>query len=213
VKRERDEFLRSLALVRKPVQRELKPEFDRAANPQVLQRTGTEDSKAPEKRQTRKTCLHGLKEALQPLEQPKAAPAPVKPEFERKAAKPPIDLTDAFNREVEARRDREDRDRDPRPRLRSRPIRNSNKPNSGYDQHHGRRLQDGIRQRHSAGCAVRILRLHGRSRPSHAQARCRNPQRYLQHPSPTTGSNGKRRTTRQSRNNPTALKIRRTFFQ
>ena len=107
VRRERDEFLRTLALVRKPAQRELKPEFDRAANPQVLQRTGTEDGKASKL----SNLFARWKEALVPAP-PKEPPAPVSPAFE-KAAKPPLDLTEAFNREVEMRRSSEDRDRDP----------------------------------------------------------------------------------------------------
>lgn len=108
--RQRAEFQRTLALVRKPVQREIKPEFDRAANPQVLQRTGTEDGKAPQ--QGGLTSIFARwKEALAPAPA-KEPPAPVTPTFE-KAAKPPIDLVDAFNREVEHRRSSEERDRDP----------------------------------------------------------------------------------------------------
>ncbi len=121
VKRERDEFLRTIALVRKPVQRELKPEFDRAANPQVLQRTGTEDGKVQEPSRaegaagtSQKGKLTSLfarwKEALVPAV-PKEPPTS-QPAFS-KAAKPPIDLVEAFNREVEMRRSGEDRDRDP----------------------------------------------------------------------------------------------------
>lgn len=70
-------------LLKKQPARVLKPEFDRAAQP-VHGRTGTEDGK------------------------------PLKETFDKalKAAKPPIDLTEAFNREVENRISREERDRD-----------------------------------------------------------------------------------------------------
>jgi hypothetical protein len=79
----REQFLQ-LVLKKQP-QRDLKPEFDRAAHGR--ERTGTGDGK------------------------------PLKATFDKavndKAAKPPIDLTAAFNREVENRISREDRDRDP----------------------------------------------------------------------------------------------------
>src|ERR1039458_8501927 len=121
----RAEFQRIAELVRKPPGRELKPEFDRVANP-VLERTGTDDSrgpqeakgaKAPEGNRQEKGKLVSLfnrfVESLHP--EPPQAPAPerlsVQTDFE-KAARPPIDLTEAFNREVENRRSREDRDRD-----------------------------------------------------------------------------------------------------
>lgn len=86
----REEFQRIAELVRKPPGREIKPEFDRVVKP-ALERTGTEDGRAPQ--------------ALAP------DPLRVRTDFE-KAVKPPIDLTEAFNREVENRRSREDRDRD-----------------------------------------------------------------------------------------------------
>jgi hypothetical protein len=70
-------------LLKKQPARVLKPEFDRAVQP-GRGRTGTEDGK------------------------------PLKETFDKalKAAKPPIDLTEAFNREVENRISREERDRD-----------------------------------------------------------------------------------------------------
>jgi hypothetical protein len=127
----REEFQRVRARViemprdRKPPERELKPEFDRAAQ-QVLQRTGTDDGRAPQGATGAKQddasqhekgklvrLFNHMVEGLHP-EPPKPTPAPVaaKPEFE-KAAKPPIDLTEAFNREVENRMSREERERDP----------------------------------------------------------------------------------------------------
>jgi hypothetical protein len=78
----REQFQKTLALLRKPPGRDIKPQFDRAAQPE--QRTGTT----------------GGGKAVTPKE-----------DFE-KAAKPPVDLTEAFNREVDQRRERENRDRD-----------------------------------------------------------------------------------------------------
>ena len=76
------EQFQQLVLKKQPA-RILKPEFDRAAQ-QARERTGTADGK------------------------------PLKESFDKalKAAKPPIDLTEAFNREVENRISREERDRD-----------------------------------------------------------------------------------------------------
>ena len=76
------EQFQQLVLKKQPA-RILKPEFDRAAQP-ARERTGTADGK------------------------------PLKETFDKalKAAKPPIDLTEAFNREVENRISREERDRD-----------------------------------------------------------------------------------------------------
>jgi hypothetical protein len=121
----REEFQRIAELVRKPPGRELKPEFDRVAKP-VLERTGTDDGRTPQeatgakaaegnKQQTGKLVslfnrfVHSLD--TEPP-QPAPAPLPVRKEFEN-AAKPPIDLTEEFNREVENRRSREERDREP----------------------------------------------------------------------------------------------------
>jgi hypothetical protein len=117
----REEFQRIADLIRKPPGRELKPDFDRAAKP-VLERTGTDDgrtqeAKAAEGNKQEKGKLVSLfnrfVESLHPEPpQPSApAPRPYRTDFE-KAARPPIDLTEAFNREVENRRRREDRDRD-----------------------------------------------------------------------------------------------------
>jgi hypothetical protein len=120
----REEFQRIADLIRKPPGRELKPDFDRAAKP-VLERTGTDDgrtqeattAKAPEEKKQQKGKLVSLfnrfVESLnpEPPQPPAPAPRPYRAEFE-KAASPPIDLTEAFNREVENRRSREDRDRD-----------------------------------------------------------------------------------------------------
>ena len=121
----REEFQKIADLVRKPPGRELKPEFDRVANP-VLERTGTDDGRGPQEAMGAKanegnkqekgklvSLFNRFVESLHP--EPPQAPAPerlsVQTDFE-KAAKPPIDLTEAFNREVENRRSREDRDRD-----------------------------------------------------------------------------------------------------
>ena len=120
----REEFQRIADLIRKPPGRELKPDFDRAAKP-VLERTGTDDgrtqeattAKAAEGNKQQKGKLVSLfnrfVESLhpEPPQPPAPAPQPYRTEFE-KAAKPPIDLTEEFNREVENRRSREDRDRD-----------------------------------------------------------------------------------------------------
>jgi len=118
----REEFQKIADLIRKPPGRELKPDFDRAAKP-VLERTGTDDgrtqpeAKAAEGNKQEKGKLVSLfnrfVESLHPEPpQPLApAPLPVREEFE-KAVRPPIDLTEEFNREVENRRIREDRDRD-----------------------------------------------------------------------------------------------------
>ncbi len=99
--------------IRKPLQ----PEFERAAQPPALQRTGTDDGRAPQQEtKPEKGKLVNLftrfRDMLQPPE-PKPDPeaAPVREDFE-KAAKPPIDLTEEFNREVEYRKQQEDRDRD-----------------------------------------------------------------------------------------------------
>jgi hypothetical protein len=113
----REEFQRIAELVRKPPGRELKPDFDRVANP-VLERTGTDDSRTPQdggKQQKGKlvSLFNRFVEGLhpEPPREPDPAPLPVRKDFE-KAGRPPIDLTEEFNREVENRRSREDRDRD-----------------------------------------------------------------------------------------------------
>lgn len=114
-----------MPLERKPAARELKPEFDRVAH-QVYQRTGTDDGRTPQEAMRAKSpegnkqekgklvsLFTRIVEALHPEPpEPAPAPVPVRQEFE-KAAKPPIDLTDAFNREVENRLSREDSDREP----------------------------------------------------------------------------------------------------
>jgi hypothetical protein len=120
----REEFQRIADLIRKPPGRELKPDFDRAANP-VLERTGTDDGRTQEatalkaaegnKQEKGKlvSMFNRFVESLHPEPpQPSApAPRPYRADFE-KAVRPPIDLTEEFNREVENRRSREDRDRD-----------------------------------------------------------------------------------------------------
>jgi len=113
----REEFQRIAELVRKPPGREINPEFDRVANP-VLERTGTDDSRTPEdgsKQQKGKlvSLFSRFVEGLhpEPPREPDPAPLPVRTDFE-KAVRPPIDLTEEFNREVENRRSREDRERD-----------------------------------------------------------------------------------------------------
>jgi hypothetical protein len=119
----REEFQKIADLIRKPLGRELKPDFDRAANP-VLERTATDEGKAPQqaakaadgnKQQKGKlvSLFNRFVESLHPEPPQPPAPAaqPYRADFE-KAAKPPIDLTEAFNREVDNRRSREDRDRD-----------------------------------------------------------------------------------------------------
>jgi hypothetical protein len=121
----REEFQRIADLIRKPPGRELKPDFDRAAKP-VLERTGTDDGRGPQaatglkaaegnKQEKGKlvSLFNRFVESLHPEPPQPAAPAPqpYRTDFE-KAAKPPIDLTEAFNREVENRRSREERDRD-----------------------------------------------------------------------------------------------------
>jgi hypothetical protein len=118
----REEFQKIADLVRKPPGRELKPEFDRAAKP-VLERTGTGDGRTPleakaaegNKQEKGKlvSLFNRFVESLhtEPPQPSAPAPQPFRTDFE-KAAKPPIDLTEEFNREVENRRSREDRDRD-----------------------------------------------------------------------------------------------------
>jgi len=120
----REEFQKIAELMRKPPGRELKPEFDRAAKP-VQERTGTDDGRAHEataekaaegNKQPRGklvSLFNRLVESLhpEPPQPPAPAPQPYREDFE-KAAKPPLDLTEEFNREVENRRSREDRDRD-----------------------------------------------------------------------------------------------------
>lgn len=118
----REEFQRIADLVRKPPGRELKPEFDRAAKP-VLERTGTDDGRMPQeakaavqnKQEKGKlvSLFNRFVESLhtEPPQPPAPAPQPFRTDFE-KAAKPPIDLTEEFNREVENRRSREGCDRD-----------------------------------------------------------------------------------------------------
>ncbi len=118
----REEFQKIADLVRKPPGRELKPEFDRAATP-VLERTGTDDGRTPleakaaegNKQEKGKlvSLFNRFVESLhtEPPQPPAPAPQPFRTDFD-KAAKPPIDLTEEFNREVENRRSREDRDRD-----------------------------------------------------------------------------------------------------
>ena len=127
----REEFQRIAELVRKPPGRELKPDFDRVAKP-VLERTGTDDGRRTtaakhrgSKQQKGKlvSLFNRFVESLhpEPPQAPDPAPLPVRTDFE-KAAKPPIDLTEEFNREVENRRSREERDREqrrPGPQLRS----------------------------------------------------------------------------------------------
>jgi hypothetical protein len=115
----REEFQRIADLVRKPPGRELKPEFDRVAKP-VLERTGTDDGRTPQEAKAAEgnkqekgklvSLFNRFVESLHP-EPPAPAPQPFRADFE-KAAKPPIDLTEEFNREVENRHSREDRDRD-----------------------------------------------------------------------------------------------------
>jgi hypothetical protein len=120
----REEFQRIAELVRKPMGRELKPEFDRAAKP-VLERTGTDDGRTPQEA-TGAKAAEGNKQQKGKLvslfnrfvhsldtepPQPAPAPQPFRKVFEQ-AARPPIDLTEEFNREVENRRSREDRERD-----------------------------------------------------------------------------------------------------
>jgi hypothetical protein len=123
----REEFQRIADLIRKPPGRELKPDFDRAAKP-VLERTGTDDGRTQEatavkaadgnKQEKGKlvSLFNRFVESLhpEPPQPPAPAPLPVREDFE-KAAKPPIDLTEEFNREVENRRSREDRDLDDGP--------------------------------------------------------------------------------------------------
>jgi hypothetical protein len=118
----REEFQKIADLVRKPPGRELKPEFDRAAKP-VLERTGTDDGRTPPEAKAAEgnkqekgklvSLFNRFVESLhpEPPQPPAPAPQPFRTDFE-KAAKPPIDLTEEFNREVENRRSREDRDRD-----------------------------------------------------------------------------------------------------
>jgi hypothetical protein len=78
----REEFQKTLALLRKPPGREIQDPFNRAAQQQ--KRTATADGK----------------------------PLTPKGDFD-KAAKPPLDLTEEFNREVDNRIRRDDRDREP----------------------------------------------------------------------------------------------------
>jgi hypothetical protein len=121
----REEFQRVADLIRKPPGRELKPDFDRAANP-GLERTGTEDGRGPQDATAGKAAEAKKQEkgklvslfnrfvaslSSEPPQPPVPESRPYRTEFE-KAAKPPLDLTEAFNREVENRRSREDRDRD-----------------------------------------------------------------------------------------------------
>ena len=118
----REEFQKIADLMRKPPGRELKPDFERAAKP-VLERTGTDDGRGPqeatptkaeEKKQKGKlvSLFNRFVESLNPEPPQAPAPAPThRTEFE-KAAKPPLDLVEEFNREVENRRSREERDRD-----------------------------------------------------------------------------------------------------
>jgi hypothetical protein len=118
----REEFQKIADLVRKPPGRELKPEFDRVAKP-VLERTGTDDGRMPhevkaaegnkQERGKLVSLFNRFVESLhpEPPQPPAPAPQPFRADFE-KAAKPPIDLTEEFNREVENRRSREDRERD-----------------------------------------------------------------------------------------------------
>jgi hypothetical protein len=120
----RDEFQKIADLMRKPPGRELKPDFDRAANA-VLERTGTDDGRPHEAKAEKPadgnrqqkgklvSLFNRFVESLhpEPPQTPSPAAQPYRTDFE-KAAKPPIDLTEAFNREVENRRSREDRDRD-----------------------------------------------------------------------------------------------------
>ena len=121
----REEFQRIADLIRKPPGRELKPDFDRVANP-VLERTGTDDGRGPQEATATKAAegnkqekgklvslFNRFVESLHP--EPPQPPPPALPRYRtdfEKAARPPIDLTEAFNREVENRRSREDRDRD-----------------------------------------------------------------------------------------------------
>jgi len=118
----REEFQKIADLVRKPPGRELKPEFDRVAKP-VLERTGTDDGRPPQEAKAAEgnkpekgklvSLFNRFVESLhpEPPQAPAPAPQPFRTDFE-KAAKPPIDLTEEFNREVENRLSREERDRD-----------------------------------------------------------------------------------------------------
>jgi hypothetical protein len=118
----REEFQKIAALVRKPPGREIKPEFERAAKPPVIERTGTDDNRAPvqqpqEQKQEKgrfSALFKKIVERIHP-EPEKPAPeppaAPLREQFEKKA-EPPIDITEQFNRYVENRLEREERDRD-----------------------------------------------------------------------------------------------------
>jgi hypothetical protein len=103
--------------VRKEPAREVKPDFDRAAWPE-LQRTGTDGGRREVPEAPKKGMLlqffNRVVEAIRPHHEPPSPPAPppVRPVFE-KAAAPPIDLVAAFNRTVDERLSREDRDREP----------------------------------------------------------------------------------------------------
>jgi len=117
----REEFQKIAALVRKPPGREIKPEFERVAKPPVIERTGTEDSRAPVQAPPQETKVEKgrfsalfkkMVERIHPEpEKPEPSAPPLREQFERKA-EPPIDLTEQFNRYVENRLEREERERD-----------------------------------------------------------------------------------------------------
>jgi hypothetical protein len=119
----REEFQKIAALVRKPPSRELRPEFERVAKPPALQRTGTEDAKAPEQKAEKgklSNLFARLQERFRTLSQPEPEPptpeAPKLQEHFEKAQqqdnKPGFDLTAEFNRYVENRLERDERDLD-----------------------------------------------------------------------------------------------------
>jgi len=107
----REEFQQVARKIVEIDRKRVQPEFQRAAAPAVLQRTGTDDAKAPEKGKL-VNLFTRFRDMLNPPEptpeQPRVTP---KEDFEQ-AAKPPVDLTAEFNREVEYRKQQEDRDRD-----------------------------------------------------------------------------------------------------
>ncbi len=118
----REEFQKVAALVRKPPGREIKPEFERVAKPPAVERTGTDDSRAPVQQERKqkngrfsalfKKIVERLNpEPERPAQEPEPPPA-LREQFERKA-EPPIDITEQFNRYVENRLEREERDREP----------------------------------------------------------------------------------------------------
>lgn len=118
----REEFQKVAALVRKPPGRELKPQFDRAAQQEsTKQRTGTDDARAPVQQPQEQKQEKGRFSALfkkiverlnpEPPEPARPPAPPMREEFEKKA-EPPVDITEQFNRYVENRLERDERDRD-----------------------------------------------------------------------------------------------------